>query len=265
MLTRPRFNMMTFVISWLLLAGSSPTGAQQLTILSSAGSLAQLASGAPWTTTITLMNTGTAPALAVLNFYDNNGNPLQLPLTFPQFPQTPGSQTTTSTFSTTLNTDSELVVVTGGTQSTQVGWAQLLTNGSVNGFAVFSQALGSTLQDAVVPLENRNPVAFVLSFDNIGNATGVALANIATQSTSISLVIRDDTGTVLLTTSITLPAQGHTSFVLATSYPVTAQHRGTVEFDTPATGQINVLGLRFNPTGAFSSIPAATKSSTNPH
>jgi hypothetical protein len=89
--------------------------------------------------------------------------------------------------------------------------------------------------------------------------TGVALANVTPQSANIRIVIRDDKDSVLLTNSIALSPQGHTSFVLPTTYPATAQIRGTMEFDTPPNGQISVLGLRFNPAGAFSSIPVSAK------
>ncbi|MGH9611769.1 MAG: hypothetical protein ACRD4P_01665 [Bryobacteraceae bacterium] len=58
-------------------------------------------------------------------------------------------------------------------------------------------------------------------------------------------LIRDDTGAVLLSTTLALPAMGHTSFNLAPTYSLTAGIRGTVEFDTPSGGQIGVLGLRF--------------------
>ncbi len=223
-------------------------------------SMAQLASGGGWTTTITLINTDTSAAQVVLNFFDDNGSPLQLPLTFPQGSSSP---VTTATLTRTVNAGAELVIQSTGpaSQSTQVGWAQLLTpNGNVSGFALFAAPSGNSLQEAVVPLENRTPGAFVLSFDNTSDCvTGVALANVDTKSASVGIVVRDDTGVVLLTNSITLPAQGHTSFALATNYPVTSQRRGTVEFDMPANGRISVLGLRFNRTGAFSSIPAVAK------
>jgi hypothetical protein len=53
---------------------------------------------------------------------------------------------------------------------------------------------------------------------------------------------------------------GHTSFNLIDRYAsTTAQRRGTLEFRTPLLGQISVLGLRFNATGAFSTIPALAK------
>jgi len=43
-------------------------------------SIAHLASGGGWSTTITLINADTAAAQVVLNFFDDNGNPLPLPL-----------------------------------------------------------------------------------------------------------------------------------------------------------------------------------------
>jgi hypothetical protein len=56
---------------------------------------------------------------------------------------------------------------------------------------------------------------------------------------------------------LSLAANGHTSFVLSTQFPVTAGKRGTIEFDTPAGGQISVLGLRFSPpNNALTTIPA---------
>ena len=76
------------------------------------------------------------------------------------------------------------------------------------------------------------------------------------QAVAATLTIRDDTGAFLLSDTITIPAMGHTQFNLADRYgPVTAQRRGTLHFTTPSAGQIGVLGLQFNSTGAFSTIP----------
>src|ERR1019366_8351039 len=78
----------------------------------------------------------------------------------------------------------------------------------------------------------------------------------------IPVVIRDDTGVVISFpgTTISLAGNAHTSFVLSDSvlgFPVTANKRGTIEFDTPAGGQISVLGLRFTPpNNALTTIPA---------
>ena len=75
------------------------------------------------------------------------------------------------------------------------------------------------------------------------------------------IVIRDDTGAVIQSgTAISLSGNGHTAFVLSdlmTGFPITANKRGTIEFDTPAGGQISVLGLRFSPpNSALTTIPA---------
>ncbi len=248
----------------IIVAGLSFTVQQasaSLAGFTSAGSMAQLASAGDWTTTITLINTGSTAAQARLNFFDDNGNPLTLPLTFPQLPPAAGPLLA-STYDLTVNAGSEFLIQTTGpsTQTTMVGWAQLFTNGTIGGFAVFSQLESTSLQEAVAPLENRNPGAFLLSFDNTaGDVTGVALANLATQPANVPFTIRDDHGTVVLATTILVPAQGHTSFPLPSTYVLSAGLRGTLEFDTPAGGQISVLGLRFNPTTAFSSIPALAK------
>ena len=62
------------------------------------------------------------------------------------------------------------------------------------------------------------------------------------------VVIRDDTGAVIGPpgASISLAGNGHTSFVLSDpslGFPVTADKRGTIDFDTPAGSEISVLGL----------------------
>jgi hypothetical protein len=233
--------------------------------LTAAGSIAQLVSGGgQWATTITLVNLGTTPAQAALNFFDNNGNALPLALIFPQGTLSP---TTTATLTSTLNPSSGLVIATAGLNNLlSVGWAQLLSNGNVGGFAVFTDTVTSQQQQqAVVPLQVPNSGPYVLWFDNTnGFSTGVAIANLTTQPANITVVIRDDTGAELSTQPITLPALGHVSFNLPSSatwpagatFAMTQNIRGTLEFNTTAAGQISVIGLSFNPASAFTSIPA---------
>jgi hypothetical protein len=74
------------------------------------GSMPHLASGGgQWTTTFTLLNNGAAPANVALNFFDNNGSPLPLPVTFPQ---TSAAAVTDSTFTGPLNAGAGLVIRT---------------------------------------------------------------------------------------------------------------------------------------------------------
>jgi Viral BACON domain len=224
------------------------------------GSMAHLASAGLWKTIFTLVNNGTVTSQARLNFFDDNGNPLALPLTFPQaspFPQAPASF-----IDRTLSPGATLIIESTGpdNQVTQTGWAQLVTTGAINGFAVFRQTVPSGQHEAVVPLETRNAASFVLSFDNTsGFVTGVAMANTATQSAFVQVTIRDDNGVTIQSNSVAMAALGHTSFDLAARFPVTAARRGTVEFQTPAGGGISVLGIRFNPAGTFSTVPAMAK------
>ncbi len=114
-----------------------------------------------------------------------------------------------------------------------------------------------------MPLESRSARSYLLAFDNTGGLTlGVAVANISSQTASIPVIIRSDNGTIISAPGamISLAGNGHTSFVLADpvlGFPVTANIRGTIEFDTPPGGRISVLGLRFTPpNNALTTIPA---------
>jgi len=90
--------------------------------LTNAGSMAQLASAGYWTTTITLVNTGSTPVQTRLNFFDNNGNPLALPLSFPQSPNAAGPELA-ATLDRTVNPGAQLVIQSTGpnNQPTLVG------------------------------------------------------------------------------------------------------------------------------------------------
>ena len=220
------------------------------------GTMAQVASGGGWQTTFTLSNTGTAAANVELSFFDNNGDPLSLPLTSLDS----GTQTTTSTLSEAIAAGGTVVVVTNAssTANLAVGSAQLTSDGNVSGFAIFRY--NPTAQEAVVPLETRSAAAYVLAFDNTnGLSTGLALANVSSQAVKVPLVVRDDSGAKLGTATINLAAHGHTSFTLTDKYGFARGKRGTVEFDTPPNGQISALGIRAEATGSFTSIPVLVK------
>jgi hypothetical protein len=223
----------------------------------SGGSMAQLAAGGGWKTTISLLNPGTAAATARLQFFNDSGNPLALPLAF-----SAGAPEHTSSLVRTLQPGAALLMetTTPEGQGTSVGWMRLNGTGNVTGFAVFRQKIGDNEQEAVVPLESRDPRTFVLLFDNTsGYATGVAIANNTSETARIGLEIRDETGRALAYPDVYLPAHGHTSFSLAEKSPAAAGIKGTVLFYKPSGGQISILGLRFNPKGSFTTIPAVPR------
>lgn len=214
------------------------------------GSMPHFAAGNEWKTEFTVVNKGAATATARLTFFGDPGGPVTVPIIFPQEPPAPGPELAVS-FDRSLAANATLIVDTAVTPTppAQVGSANLTATGTMDGFAIFHSIPGA--QEAVVPVQTRNAPSYLLAFDNTGGVVlGAAIENLPTQAASVGIVIRDDTGALLATDSIPMDAQGHKSFVLPTQYPVTANIRGTIEFDTPPGGQISVLGIRATPLGA---------------
>ena len=222
--------------------------------LSFVGSMPHWAVGATWETTFTLVNHGNSPATARVNFFEDFGNELSLPLRFPQIPES-GSLRAAS-LDRTITPGASLILNTAGSanRTVQTGAAQLLATGNVGGFAIFRYNLVG--QEAVVPLEIRNAPSYVLAFDTTnGVALGVALQNVSASPASVPMTIRDDTGAVIRTLTLALAAHAHASLVIG-EFPLTDNRRGTVTFTTPPGGQISVLGVRFTPPGTLTTIPA---------
>jgi len=230
------------------------------------GSMPHIAAEENWTTTFALVNKGAAPAQARMSFFGDPSGTLTLPLGFPQVVPAPLPLLATS-FDRTLEANASLIIDTAGPQTppVQVGSAQMASTGAVDGFAIFHEI--STAQEAVVPMETRNANSYLLAFDNTGGVVlGVALENVSAQAADVAVLIRDDTGVLIGPPGamITLAGSGHTSFVLSTQFPITANKRGTIEFDTPSGGQISALGIRFTPpNNAMTTIPVLANVGTS--
>jgi hypothetical protein len=223
------------------------------------GRIAHLASGGDgWQTTFVLVNTGSSAAPFTLRFFaDQTGAPMSLPLAFPQ--ATGGPPTVASFVTQNLAAGGSLVIVSAGATNLLTGSAQLTTTGNISGFVIFRH----NNQEAVVPLESRNASGYIIAFDNTsGTATGIALNAVSAGPVQIPVTIRDSSGALLGFDSITLNANGHIQFTLATDkYPATAHIRGTIEFDTPFGTQIGALGIRIPAGGAhtYTTLPALAK------
>jgi len=233
--------------------GNSFTTIPALQSGASGGSMAHIAAGGGWRSIFYVVNLNSTTSNVTLKFFDDNGTPLVLPLTFLQS----GATTTAASVTQTLTAGATLVLETQGAgAAVMLGSAQLSSDHGASGFALFRYDPSG--QEATAPLETRNAPAYVLAYDNTAPlATGVALANLSNQAATVGLILRDDTGTTLQTTSLQLPANGHSAFVLGGNYPLTAGKRGTVEFDS-TSAQIRVLGIRANG-NAFTSIPVLTR------
>ena len=180
-----------------------------------------------------------------------------MPLTFPQG----GAPLTASSLERTLAPQASLIIDSEALASVPVltGSLQLSADGQISGFAVFRYQPNG--QEAVVPLEDRSAPSYILAFDNTtGLANGVAVSNAAASNAAIPVIIRDEAGAQLSNSELNVAGNGHTAFVLASQYPVTAGLRGTIEFLAPPGGKISAVGIRFTiPKLAFTSLPALTR------
>ena len=210
--------------------------------------LTHIADGGQWTTTFTLVNLDTVPASYTLSFYADNGAPLTLGL---------AGIGAVSTTSGVLPVNGSIVLQTTGGPGLRQGWAYLDTVQSVGAQAVFkSQVSGRADYEAAAPID-QGSTNILIAFDNSGGYfTGVAIANSdASFAANVTVTFFNAQGVQIGSGSFALPPSGHMSFLLNQSYPFTAGLTGTVEF-TSDNGSIVGLGLRFNPTGPFTSTTA---------
>ena len=223
--------------------------------LSFVGSLAHIVSAGTWETLVNYVNLGSTNAKVRTSIFGNRGLPLALPFDFPQITPRSGALLASS-LDRTLAPGASLLMHSAGpdSQPTDQGWSSIFSDGKVSGFAIFTNSFYNW--NAVVPLEERNAASYLLPFDNTGNiVSGLAIANLSSQDVNVPVIIRDNTGAQIDSRPIPLRAEGHESFLLADRYPVVKGKRGTVEFDTPGSGRISVLGLRFTGLQAATTVP----------
>jgi hypothetical protein len=222
------------------------------------GSVAHVASGGGWKTTVVLVNTGESSMVSDLAFFDDAGNPLLLPLSFSFSPA--GTSSLFPRFIFTLAAHSAMTIESQGADSDplKTGSMQLYTNSQVTGFAIYRYM--PTGQEAVATFESGKANAYIIPFDHTsGNVTGMAINNASSTAINVPVVLRDEGGNQIGTGSIPLAGNGHAAFVLGSQFPLTANIHGTAEFTTPAGAEINVLGIRTTPAGMFTTLPPVTR------
>ncbi|NWF85162.1 MAG: hypothetical protein HXY18_15195 [Bryobacteraceae bacterium] len=194
-------------------------------------------------TGIYLHNTGTSPAAVNVSFYNNDGTPLSVPSL--------GGATTLAS----VAAGGVVLIEAPNSGPLQQGWAKVELPDGVIGYGVFRQSVaGRADQEAVVPFAGSNSARSTLIFDDAGLTTAVAVANPTESAVTVSATAKSNSGTVLGTSSIDLPARGKAAFNLAGNISGVAGHRGSAEFSV-SSGAASVLGLRFGGE-AFTSIPA---------
>ncbi len=210
-------------------------------------SVSQIADGGDWATTIVLVNPGNQPAPFSIIFRQANGTPLSMPL---------AGMGSVSDYSDIIPPGGmRMLESEGGTGTLRSGWAELISKGTVGGTVIFAQRTRQGLNsEGTVQLVPSLGERSVMPFDNSeGYLTAVALLNEnPSDIVGYTATVRDENGTVLATESLGLAERRRETYFLADRFPVTRDRRGTIEF---SGARISVLGLRFNPLGAFTSMP----------
>jgi len=212
----------------------------------------QIADGGGWQTTITVFNRVNRKVAAQVTFYAGDGQRLPLSIA--------GLGVVTSVQLELGPYQARAIETLGAGTALAVGWAFVESQEDIGGLAVFRQRVaGRPDFEAAVPF--TPPEAQVISsFDNMaGCVTGVAVANTTGGPIALTFTFRNETGDTVSTRTLTLNPQSHTSFAMTDLWPELAGARGSVHVmgRTPvgAPGEFGALGLRFNATGAFTTLP----------
>lgn len=221
------------------------------------GAFGQIASGGGWKTSLTIVNLSSAPTTASLKFWGNDGQPLAVPLAFPN---SDGQRSTATSFDCPLGPGATAAVETEAPDAAQIltGWVELQTSDDVIGFAVLrSQITKERTAEAMLSFDVGKAAAFIVPYDNtVGFETGLAIMNYSADSAA-ELVLRlcDEAGNTISTESLPLVPRGHISFAASERFPAASERRGTIEVRNSSGNPISVVGLRFSRSGSFTSIP----------
>jgi len=210
-------------------------------------SLPQIADGLGWKTLFALVNLDSITISYAVRFWNGTGQPLNLPFV----------GRAAGNLSGTLAPGRTLFVETPGTATELMqGWAEVEGSGRIGATAIFGFVASSAQSSEGSSSATFSGSNIQMPFDNTqGRGTGVAIANTnATRPLTVSLTLETDASASTIA-SVTLPAHGHTAFMLATMFPATAGARGSIRF-TAESPDISVLGLRFTPSMTFTSLGA---------
>jgi hypothetical protein len=226
--------------------------------------LAHIADGLRWKTTIILVNTDqTASATATLRFWPGQDTPPGSILAFDGLGPAPNN---TLTVSVPAGGSATLRTIGSTGPPLWQGWAEVEAPPTVGGTAIFRSEYSAS-QDAEGAVLLKYPAGqrMLLAFDNttVGQGaydTGFAIVNTsATQSANVTVVVRDQNGDVRLPNPPVLQLQPreHRAFELRRVFETTQQSSGVAEFISDGP-EIAGLGLRFNPSGVFTSFETLT-------
>jgi hypothetical protein len=140
------------------------------------------------------------------------------------------------------------------------GWARIDADGEITMTAIYKQRVSGRPDFEAGVLPRVPSYRLVAPFDNtVGLVTSMALVNPRDVRANLDITIRADNGAVLSTRRIPLEPKRHTSFAIPVEFPLTQGSRGSVEVVGHTDGgqltEFVGIGFRFNPSGAFTSLP----------
>ena len=216
------------------------------------------AGGGGWESTITLINVFEANIGYRLTFYGANGQPALV-----SYRTADGRVTAANTIQGDLGDDSSAVFVLVDAGALQTGWARLDYDGEsrIGGVVNFRQRVaGRPDFESSVTLTREDETPVYLPFDNtLGAVTTLAITNpSSSNNTDLQLRFWDSSGREITTRNITLSARTTTAFSIPDQFPELAGRSGQLRIQG-SSGSLATLALRFNSSGAFSTVPVATR------
>jgi hypothetical protein len=216
------------------------------------------ASGGGWESTITLNNVFESSIGYTLRFRGINGQPAQVTFRAPD-----GRMMLADTIQGQLGDDSSTSYVLADVGPLQTGWAVLEYDGEsrIGGMLTFRQRVsGRPDFESSVVLTRDDETRVYMPFDNTQSySTTLAITNpSSTENTGLRLRFWDPSGSEIITRDIQLSAGTTIAFSLPERYPELVGRLGQLRIESTG-GRLSTIALRFNPSGAFSTVPVVSR------
>jgi hypothetical protein len=226
----------------------------------------QIADGGGWKTTIVILNNSrTLQAPFEIQFYDQNGAELALPVAglgrVTQLDRRipPGATFTLETESREANASSGWALISSGGPAPELGAPATFSTVNVFTSFRFRQPGRPDVESTVFSVAGSTR-ELTFPHDNSGGfVSSYAVANNTGNPLHVKVQFADEAGNQYLEDTISLPSWGQATFESSSRFPFSRDRRGLVTFvPTTAQGRLGVIGLRFNPTGPFVTLPSMT-------
>jgi len=208
----------------------------------------QVADGQGYRTNFILVNPSDSDAVALLEFFSDDGSPLELPIEGEA--KTSHQVLLHSNGVGSFSTDGNATVL-------KTGWVRVTCPAAISGSAVFQTIrIGRIQSEAGVassPLSRR----FVSYVESLGYAeSGLALCNPSSEPATISLKLRNPSGEIVASKRLALTGMGHTAKFFSSWFPHGFEDfQGTLE--VTADHQLSGVALRYDnlPADVFATLP----------